>query len=307
MTSLQKIADDRRRGAAEIADKLIGWGEAWGGGEGQEGVAEVVADLEVVARSQSALAPVLRVANDLLAAVERRIDDEEEAIREAVAMVAIGWRKRLASAAESIGVHVRKALERVSTIYTYSASSTIRHALLAHHAAGEWFQVVMSEARPGGEGARMAASLAERGIPVRIGTDVWMWSAFEEEGVFLVGADALLSSGWVNKIGSEALASRAREQAVEVVVAADTSKWLPPALAALPRLYDRDPAELVFRPAPTLEARNVYFEEIPYAALDRLITERGVTRPEDLRSGDVHIATTLTTPIARAGDESRSR
>lgn len=305
MSALQKIADDRRRGAAEIADKLITWAETWGD-EGGEPIPDVAVDLETVARSQSALAPVLRVANDLLAAIERRIDDEEEAVREAVAMVAIGWRKRLASAAESIGIHVRRALEPISTVYTYSASSTIRHALLAHHAAGEWFQVVMSEARPGGEGARLAASLAERGIPVRIGTDAWMWSAFEEEGVFLVGADALLSIGWVNKIGTAALASRAREREVEVVVAADTSKWLPPALAALPRLYDRDPAELVFRPAPTLEARNVYFEEIPYAALDRLITERGVTRPDDLRSGDVTIAKALTAGAGRPKGASRS-
>ena len=140
----------------------------------------------------------------------------------------------------------------------------------------------------------MAAGLAERGVPVRLGIDAWLWGALEDEGALLLGADALLPSGWVNKVGSRALAARAEDQEIEIIVAADTSKRLPPALARLPRVYDRDPAEIVFRPPPSLDAYNVCFEEIPYAAIDRLITERGVTRPEDLRSGDVEVAAALT-------------
>ena len=289
--TLSEIVADRRRGAAEIAEKLLAWGEAWETGSGS--IDEAMAALASVARGQAALAPVLRIANDFLVELERREGTDEEAARRGVAALAERWRQRLAAAAEALGLHLKRALEGVSTIYTYSASSTVRRVLESHYAAGHWFRVVLSEARPGGEGARLAAALAEKGVPVRLGVDVWLPGAMEEEGTFVVGADALLPTRWVNKLGTVALAARARERGIGVVVAADTSKWLPPALAALPRMYDRDPAEIVYRPPPSLEAVNPYFEEIAYTALDRLITERGVTRPQDLRVGDVPVARAL--------------
>ncbi|HUP00678.1 MAG TPA: hypothetical protein VM737_04050 [Gemmatimonadota bacterium] len=289
---LAEIAADRRRGAAEIAEKLLAWGDGWVGGGGETPDVARTA-LAAVARSQAALAPVLRVANDFLVELERREGTDEVAARRGVAVLAERWRRRLAAAAEALGLHLRRALEGVSTVYTYSASSTVRRALEAHYTAGHWFRVLVSEGRPGGEGARMAAALAEKGVPVRLGVDVWLLGAIEDEGAFLVGADALLPTRWVNKLGTAPLAARARDRGVAVVVAADTSKWLPPALAALPRVYDRDPAEIVYRPPPSLEAVNPYFEEIPYAALDRLITERGITRPQDLRVGDVPVARAL--------------
>ncbi|CAN5322119.1 hypothetical protein BH18GEM1_BH18GEM1_12180 [soil metagenome] len=287
---LSAIAADRRRGAAEIAERLIAWGEGWQTGTPDQAVAALVE----VARSQAAITPVLRIANDLLVELERREGTDESGSRRAVAAIAGRWRQRLAAAVEALSLHLRRALEGVEVVYTYSASSTVRRALEAESAAGHWFRVVLSESRPGGEGARMAAELAEKGLQVQLGTDVWLWSALEEdEGVLVVGADALLPTRWVNKLGTATLAARAREQRVPVVVAADTSKWLPPALAALPRIYDRDPGEIVYRPPPSLEAANPYFEEIPYAALDRLITERGITRPKDLRIGDVPVAQAL--------------
>lgn len=286
---LPAIAGDRRRGAAEVAGRLLAWGDRWEAGSPDEAAAA----LAEVARSQAVLAPVLRIANDFLVELERREGTDHDACRRAVAMVAERWRQRLADATEALTLHLQRALDGVTTVYTYSASSSVRRALEAHYAAGRWFRVAVSESRPGGEGARLAARLAEIGVPVRLGTDVWLWSAIEEEGALVVGADALLPNGWVNKLGTAALAERARQRGVTVVAGADTSKWLPPALAALPRVYERDASEIVYRPPPSLEAVNPCFEEIPYAVLDRLITERGITRPQDLRVGDVPVARAL--------------
>ncbi len=290
--ALEALAEDRRRGAAEIAARLLEWAGRWS--EGASGSPERVrSGLVEVARAQAALAPVLRIANDLLVEIERHEGGEEASARRGVGAVAAAWEERLSTAAETLAVHARRSLLGVSIVHTYSASSTVRSALLAHAETGAWFQVVLSESRPGGEGARVAVALAERGIPVRLGVDAWLWGAIEEEGILLLGADALLPTAWVNKIGTGALADRARSKGVPVVVCADTSKWLPPALAALPRVYDRDPGEIVFRAPDALEAVNVYFEDVPYAALDKLVTERGVTRPQDLRMGDVPVAGSL--------------
>jgi len=289
---LEALADDRRRGAAEIAARLLEWAGRW-----SEGAAvapeRAAAGLVDLARAQAALAPVLRIANDLLVEIERHEGGEAASARRGVGSVAAAWEERLSTAAETLAVHARRSLLGASIVHTYSASSTVRSALLSHAESGAWFQVVLSESRPGGEGARLAVALAERGIPVRLGIDAWLWGAIEEEGLLLLGADALLPTAWVNKIGSGAIADRARSKGVPVVVCADTSKWLPPALAALPRVYDRDPGEIVFRAPAALEAVNVYFEDVPYAALDKLVTERGVTRPQDLRMGDVVVSRSL--------------
>ena len=290
--TLASIAGDRRRGAVEVAETLLAWAEGWA--DGSPGTPEeVIEDLVRVARAQAALAPVLRIANDYLDVMERLEGVAEPGHRRSVGNAADRWRKRLAAAAEALTLHVRRALEGVSTVYTYSSSSTIQRALEAHAAAGAWFRVVCSEGRPGMEGVRLATSLAERGIPVRLGTDVWLLSALEEEGVVLLGADALLPTNWVNKLGTRILAERARAKGIRVVIAADTSKWLPGALASLPRSYERDPAEIAVRPPAPLEVANPYFEEIPYSELDLLITERGPTRPKDLWIGEVPVARAL--------------
>ena len=290
--ALEAVSEDVSGGASDVARSLLAWGEAWS--SGAPGTArEILVGLERVARRQAALAPVLRIANDLLVELERRDIADESALRSGVGKAVAQWRERLASAREALRLHLRRALGSAPVLYTYSASSTVRGAIEDHFAAGAWFRVVVSESRPGNEGTRLAAALAERGIPVRMGTDAWLWSAIDDEGLLVVGADMLLPTGWVNKIGTRTLATRARGVGVGVICAADTSKFLPPALAALPRTYERDPREIVSETPASLEVENPYFEEIGWESLDLLVTERGPTRPRDLRSGDIPVARAL--------------
>jgi translation initiation factor 2B subunit (eIF-2B alpha/beta/delta family) len=289
---LEAMAADLRSGAAEMARSLLEWSEEWSGG-GPGTAREVLVGLERLARRQAALAPVLRIANDLLVEIERRDPDDEEALRRGVGKAAARWRERLDAAEDALRLHLRRALGSASTLYTFSASSTVQSAIEDHFAAGAWFRVVMSESRPGNEGSRLATELAARGVPVRLGTDAWLWGELEPEGLLVVGADTLLPTAWVNKTGTRALALRAREVGARVACAADTSKFLPSGLAALPRSYERDPGEILAGPPPSLEIENPYFEEIPWEALDLLVTERGPTRPRDLRAGDIPVAEVL--------------
>jgi translation initiation factor eIF-2B subunit delta len=289
---LEAVAGDLSGGASEVAGSLLTWGESWAAGARGTG-REVLVGLERVARRQAALAPVLRIANDLLIEIERRDLGDEDALRAAVGKATARWRERLESARDALRLHLRRTMGSAPAIYTYSASSTVQRAIEDHFAAGAWFRVVVSESRPGNEGTRLAAALAARGIPVRLGTDAWYWGAIEEEGLLLLGADALLPTGWVNKVGTPALAARARDAGVVVACGADTSKFLPPALAALPRSYERDPRQLLTDPPASLDVVNPYFEEVGWDALDVLVTERGPKRPRDLRSGDIPVASAL--------------
>ena len=292
--ALEAIAGDVSNGASEVARALVAWGESWS--LGAPGTArEAIVALERVARRQAALAPVLRIANDMLVEFDRFEPDDEDALRGAVGRTAARWHARLDDAQGTLRLHLRRALASAPAIYTYSASSTVQGAIEDHFAGGAWFRVVVSESRPGCEGTRLAAALAARGIPVSLGTDAWLWGAIEEEGLLVLGADTLLPTAWVNKRGSRALALRAKERGVAVLCAADTGKFLPPALAALPRSYERDPVEILADPSPSLTIANPYFEEIEWEALDLLVTERGPTRPRDLRSGDIPVARLLRT------------
>lgn len=290
--ALAAIAADVSSGASEVARALMAWGESWSAGApGTD--REALVGLERVARRQAVLAPVLRIANDMLVEFDRFDAGDETGLRGAAGKIATGWRARLDEAQGTLRLHLRRALGTAPAIYTYSASSTVQGAIEDHFASGAWFRVVVSESRPGCEGTRLAAALAARGIPVALGTDAWLWGAIEDEGLLVLGADTLLPGGWVNKRGSRALALRARERGVVVLCAADTGKFLPPALAALPRSYERDPAEILPDPPPSLAIANPYFEEIEWEALDLLVTERGPTRPRDLRSGDIPVARAL--------------
>jgi ribose 1,5-bisphosphate isomerase len=290
--ALEAVAGNLSGGASEVARALLDWGERWSAGA--PGTArETLVGLERVARRQAALAPVLRIANDMLVELERFDPGDEAVLRSAVGRAAGRWRARLDEAHGTLRLHLRRAFGSAPALYTYSASSTVQGAIEDHFAGGAWFRVVVSESRPGCEGTRLAAALAARGIPVALGTDAWLWGAIEDDGLLVLGADTLLPSGWVNKRGSGALALRARERGVAVVCAADTGKFLPPALAALPRSYERDSAEILADPPPSLAVANPYFEEVEWDALDVLVTERGPTRPRDLRSGDIPVARSL--------------
>jgi translation initiation factor 2B subunit (eIF-2B alpha/beta/delta family) len=290
--ALEAIAADVSGGASEVARALLAWGESWSAGAPGTG-REAIVGLERLARRQAALAPVLRIANDMLVEFDRLGPDDEAALRGAAGKLCGRWRERLDESQQTLRLHLRRALGSAPAIYTYSASSTVQGAIEDHFAGGAWFRVVVSESRPGCEGTRLAAALAGRGIPVALGTDAWLWGAIEDEGLLVVGADTLLPTGWVNKRGSRVLALRARERGVAVVCAADTGKFLPPALAALPRSYERDPVEILADPPSSMTIANPYFEEIEWEALDVLVTERGPTRPRDLRSGDIPVARAL--------------
>ena len=181
--ALAAVGDDLEGGASKVAWTLIAWGESWSAGA--PGTArEVAVGLERVARRQAALAPVLRIANDMLVEIELRDPGDEAALRTGVGRAAARWRQRLEAASGALRLHLRRALGGVSTIYTYSASSTVQGAIEDHFAAGGWFRVIVSESRPGNEGARLAQALAARGVPVTLGTDAWLLGAIEEEGLW---------------------------------------------------------------------------------------------------------------------------
>ena len=161
---------------------------------------------------------------------------------------------------------------------TLSSSSTVRTGLL--EAGRRGISVVCLEGRPMNEGQALARTLAQAGIPVTLAVDAAAQSLVREVDLVVMGADSVGDGGIVNKIGSRGLAREAQEGGIPVWVAADRSKWLPP---GFPQPVDDDrPAEEVWRGSRGVTVWNRYFEILPAALVDQVLTESGAYTPEEL-------------------------
>jgi translation initiation factor 2B subunit (eIF-2B alpha/beta/delta family) len=155
---------------------------------------------------------------------------------------------------------------------TYSWSSTVHGAIVGSRK--RIARVVCSEARPGLEGLRLSRSLARRQVPVSLYTDAALMDLPESVDLVVVGADAFVPGGVVNKIGTSALARLARTAGRPFFVLAETSKVLPRALARFYRLPAGPGREIASR-APGLRVENPYFDYTPYRFVTGVLTERG--------------------------------
>lgn len=129
----------------------------------------------------------------------------------------------LRSANRALDETVRNARRRLArlpangTVLTHSASSTVRAAV-----AGLHIRLLVTASEPGGEGRRFAADL---GLPC-IDDDAGPAAAAEASAV-LVGADAIGTAAFVNKVGTRLLGEAAQRAGTPFFVVAESYKWLP--------------------------------------------------------------------------------
>jgi len=128
----------------------------------------------------------------------------------------------LARADRALAETVRNARIRLgkfppdSVFLTHSASSTVCSVT-----EGLPFRLLATASEPGGEGRRMAA---EHGITCVEDEDAP--SLVADVDAVLVGADAVGSQAFVNKVGTCALARASRASATPFFVVAESYKWV---------------------------------------------------------------------------------
>lgn len=130
--------------------------------------------------------------------------------------------------------------------------------------------VICGEGRPNYEGRQLAGELARAGIPVRYATDAGVLSLVDEADLVLIGADALLDGGVVNKTGSMALALTARRHGVPFCVAASSHKRFPFVFVRREK-----PGEVWSDAPPDVTVENTYFEVVPADLVTCFVTEDG--------------------------------
>jgi translation initiation factor 2B subunit (eIF-2B alpha/beta/delta family) len=189
---------------------------------------------------------------------------------------ALATRVRRASAA--IGRHatpllrLRRPAASAIRIVTHSRSAAVERTLLDLRQV-EPLRVCCSESRPGGEGSDLARTLAETGLDVELYADAGLGSAIPGADAFVVGADAVSSDGFINKVGTAALCALARSQGVPILVLAGREKIVPRSVFRTLPLRDGPQTD----PPVGLNyaLKTPYFERVSTDVADQLVTDAG--------------------------------
>ncbi len=179
-----------------------------------------------------------------------------------------------------INKNVLRLIKNQDIIFTHCHSTNVVNALIYAKKKGKHFQVYNTETRPLFQGRRTASELKKAGIKVTMFVDSAAAIAIEKENrkdkvhadkIFL-GADALLSSGIINKIGSGLISELAHFHKVPVYIIADswkfTKKKIPIENRSLNEIWNSAPKNI--------RIKNPAFEFVPKKYLTGIVSELGV-------------------------------
>jgi translation initiation factor 2B subunit (eIF-2B alpha/beta/delta family) len=131
------------------------------------------------------------------------------------------------------------------------------------------------------EGLELASELASANIDTTVVADAALVNELQDADIVLVGADAIASSGIINKIGTRGVAIAAASYAIPVYVLCGTEKLVPIEYELRTRV-ERDPSEL-YGGQSAFNVKNYYFESTPLTYIDVVATESGWKRETDIR------------------------
>lgn len=175
-------------------------------------------------------------------------------------------------AQEKINKLALKIIKNGMIIYTHCHSTNVVKALINARKKGKKFSVYNTETRPLFQGRKTAKELSKNKIRVTTFVDAAMDDAIAESDLVLVGADAILKDGAINKIGSEAIAEIAYLRKKPVYVVADSWKFSPKNV----KIEERDFHEVWKRAPKKIKVRNPAFEKVDKKYIKGIISELGI-------------------------------
>lgn len=173
---------------------------------------------------------------------------------------------------EKINQLLVKMIKKGMIIYTHCYSTNVVKALVYARKKGKKFEVYNTETRPMMQGRATAKALAGAGIKVTSWVDAAMDDAIEGADLILIGADAILKSGAINKIGSEAIAEIAYLRKKPLYIVADSWKFSPRNV----KIEERSFHEVWNKAPKNVRIRNPAFEKVDKKYIKGVISELGV-------------------------------
>lgn len=276
---VDEIANDRVRGASELARAALdnlGRLARERPASRSDALRTDLGDLaQRFIQARPSLAPIANLLGDWRHWLERQPPQELDQLRTTAAAEAERLMTASLAAQERTAALAATALGGGRRILTHSLSSTLLEVF--RRLPGTGTKVILTESRPLNEGYRLAARLADWGIPATLITEAQMGLIAQEADLALIGADSLLTDGSVvNKAGTLLLALAARQAGIPFYVACEGFKWRKDVQAI--RLEIMDPSELGAPTWPGVAIRNQYFDVTPAGLVSGWFTESGFSR-----------------------------
>ena len=183
-------------------------------------------------------------------------------------------------AQEKINKNVFKIIKNNDVIFTHCHSTNVSNALIYSKKKGKKFEVYNTETRPLFQGRRTAKELRKAGIKVTMFIDSALSIAIEKENrkdkvysdKIVLGADALLKNGIINKIGSNLIAKIAKMEKIPVYIIADSWKFTNKNV----QIEQRSLNEVWSRAPKNIRIKNPAFEFVPKKYITKIISEHGI-------------------------------
>jgi ribose 1,5-bisphosphate isomerase len=284
--TLKEIRGDRISGASEISRKAASAFILFSGQHNARSSQEYFKKLLTLGVElicvQPHMASVFNLVNSVLYSVEElsptlSLEELAEFTREK----AEEFHYNSVSSLQLIAQHGEKLIEDGVKVLTFSSSGSILAILKKAREEGRSFEAIVCESRPMLEGRVLARFLGNIKIPVTLITDAAMGTFVPKADLLLVGADSVSETSFVNKIGTLCICLLSKEYQVPLYVACERSKfissnWLPSCISR------GDPKEILEDALQNVKPENPYFEKIPLAYCQQLITNEGFFSPYDV-------------------------
>jgi len=188
--------------------------------------------------------------------------------------------KHFDEAQRKINKNTIKIIKNNSTIFTHCHSTNVVQALIYAKKHGRKFQVYNTETRPLFQGRKTGKELRKAGIKVTTFIDSAAAIALEKQNkkdkiysdVVFFGADVILKSGVINKIGSGMFSEIAKSNKIPVCIIADSWKFSPKNV----KIEERDFHEVWQRVPNHIKIKNPAFELIKKKYIKAVVSELGI-------------------------------
>ncbi|PJE81063.1 hypothetical protein COU58_04465 [Candidatus Pacearchaeota archaeon CG10_big_fil_rev_8_21_14_0_10_32_42] len=183
-------------------------------------------------------------------------------------------------AQQKINKIVLELIKNGDIIYTHCHSTNVTGALIYAKKNGKKFEVYNTETRPLFQGRKTAVELRKEGIKVTMFVDSAMDVALSKNertkkvSKILLGADALLKKGVINKIGSGVIGKLSRANKIPLYIIADSWKYSSKPV----KIEERDFHE-VWANIPKkskIKIENPAFEFLRKKYITKIVTELGM-------------------------------
>jgi translation initiation factor 2B subunit (eIF-2B alpha/beta/delta family) len=179
---------------------------------------------------------------------------------------------------EKINNNVNKLIKNNNVIFTHCHSTNVIKSLISAKKQRKKFQVYNTETRPLFQGRKTTIELKKAGIKVTTFVDSAAAIALEKKqgtrktNLIMLGSDAILKNGVINKVGSGLIAELAYLHKIPLYIVSDSWKFFPGNI----KIEERNFHE-VWKNAPKkAKIRNPAFELIDKNYITAVVSELGI-------------------------------